>query len=99
MNLNEDPKSNNLAWVGAIGGLILLLSIMLLQVLFYRMQASEVAAKSSNEGAEAMTLLAAEQRARIEDGYRWTNRELKHTGIPIADAMARIVAAQEREGR
>jgi hypothetical protein len=89
----DHPKSDSTAWVGAIGGLILLLAILALQLVFYRMEAAEVAVKQGSAGSEALELMRTDQLSRLAD-TRWLDREAGRAALPIEDAMARIATTQ-----
>ncbi len=96
--IQDDPRSGNTAWVGAISGLILLLTVMFLQVIYFRMEATEVAVKQGSDAAEEIELRRMEQEARLDGGYRWVDRDQGVVAMPIEDAMARIVATQGAGG-
>ncbi len=98
MKYFDHPKSDSTAWVAAIGGLILLLTILVLQVLFYRMEGTEIAGKRGSAGAETMSLMESEQRSRLTE-TRWLDREDGRVTIPIEDAMARIAENQGGGGQ
>lgn len=98
VNSNPDPRSDSTAWVGAISGLILLLSILFLQVVYFRMEATEEIAKQGSAAAERLELMRMEQEARLNGGYRWLDAEQGVVGMPIEDAMARVAAIQGRSG-
>ena len=86
----DDPKSSSTAWVAAIGGLILLVLIMGLQLVFRQMEDTEIEAKQSSADAEALAALEATQEAEISD-FAWVDRAQGVVRMPIATAMEEIV--------
>ncbi len=93
----DDPKSSSTAWVGAIGGLILLLLILGLQLVFQRWEGEEEASKRGRAGGERLAALEAAQRAQLE-GYGEIDAERGVLRMPIEAAMARV-AAQASQGQ
>lgn len=95
---HDDPRSASTAWVGAIGGLILVLLILGLQLVFHRWVDAEAESKRSRAGEERLAALAAAQAAQLAD-YAVVDAEQGVLRMPIAAAMARIVAIHggERE--
>jgi hypothetical protein len=94
----DDPKSSSTAWVTAIGGLILLLLILGLQLIFRQMLDTETAAKNSSAGAERLAALRGAQAAALSD-YVWIDKAQGTLRMPIEDAMARVVTLHARDGR
>ena len=93
MNRHDDPQSNSTAWVGAIGGLILLLLILGLQLMFDRWQGAEVTDKRGRAGSERLAALRAAQAGQLAD-FAWIDAEQGLLRMPIDAAMARIAARE-----
>ena len=92
-----DPAPGPLAIVGTIGALIVLISVMLLQVLFYRTSDNEAVRKAGGR-SEEVRRLQDEQRARLES-YHWVDRERGVVAIPIDRAMELLLSEQGGGGR
>jgi len=92
----DDPKSTSTAWAGVISFLVVILMVMFLRIVFYRMEATELAAKRGTAGIEAMAELRQVQENRL-GSYRWVNKSDGALAMPIEDAMARVVATQDAD--
>jgi len=90
---HDDPQSNSTVWVGTIGGLILVLLILGLQLGFHRWSGAEAASKRGRAGGERLAALQAAQAAQLAD-YAWIDAEQGVLRMPIDAAMARIVAGR-----
>ncbi|MBM4117938.1 hypothetical protein FJ251_09385 [bacterium] len=88
---HDDPRSASTAWVGIIGGLLLVLIILGLTLVFYRWEDAERAAKGPRAGSERLAALEAAQAAQLAD-YAWVDAEKGILRMPIEAAMARVAA-------
>lgn len=87
---HDDPRSASTAWVGVIGGLLLLVLILGLTLVFYRWEGAELAAKGPRAGRERLAALEAAQAAQLAD-YAWVDAGQGILKMPIEAAMARVV--------
>ena len=81
--------------ISAVFVIIVLLSVLLLEALFYRMEQDEVARKLASGANDALVIEQDLQRADM-NGYRWLDQEKDVVQIPIGRAMELI--AQEGLG-
>lgn len=88
---HDDPRSSSTVWVGAIGGLLLVVLILGLTLVFYRWEGAEQAVKGPRAGGERLAALEAAQAAQLAD-YAWVDAERGILRMPIDAAMARVVA-------
>lgn len=83
---HDDPNARSVAFVGAIGTVLLIMVVLLLQAFFYRAQQSENERKALVTSPAELHKLQAAQREQLA-GYRWIDREKGVVAIPIEDAM------------
>ena len=81
--------------ISAVFVIIVLVSVLLLEALFYRMEQDEVARKLASGANDALVVEQDLQRADM-NGYRWLDQEKDVMQIPIGLAMELI--AQEGLG-
>lgn len=96
MKFFDDPNSSSTAWAGIFSLLVVILMVLVLRIVFYKMEATELELKKGTAGIEAM----AEQRFIQENrlsGVRWADKAAGVATMPIEDAMARIVATQDAD--
>lgn len=75
-----------IAVIGVVGTIVTFVTVLCLQVLYYRAEDSKVASRAAAAGTPEMRVMLAEQRASLE-GYEWADREAGTVRIPIEDAM------------
>lgn len=83
---HDDPDARSVAFVGAIGTVLLVLVVVLLQAVFYRAQQAENERKAAVTSPAELRALQAAQREQLAGG-RWVDRERRVVAIPIEDAM------------
>ena len=79
--------------ISAVFVILVLLSVLLLEALFYRMEQDELARKLAFGANDAPVIEQDQQRADM-NGYRWLDQEKEIVQIPIDRAMELIA----REG-
>ncbi len=91
----DDPNSSSTWMVGIISALVLLVSILLLQILYYGVLQDEMASKQNN--FTETRALRDSQVQQIEGSVRWIDEESGVVGMPIEMAMERVVASQHED--
>ncbi len=86
-------RSGSIIWSGIFVGLILLLLFLFLQGAHYRSEAAAQAVGQEIAANTAMEQMKTEQLSRLANSG-WLDQEAGTVGIPIEDAMARIVQTQ-----
>ena len=94
MTRYDDPDVPLSAVIGLIGAMLLVVIIVVLQAVFFDMEAAELERKVYSQRDEALARLEAEQRETLAS-YRWIDQEGGVVGIPIERAME-LVAAESR---
>ncbi len=92
----SDPNSTSTAYVGTVGIVILVLSIVGLQAAFRAYQNGETESKVVTRSSRDLEDGRAAQGAQLE-GYRWVDAEKAVVGIPIDRAMD--IVAEEHATR
>ena len=87
----EDPNVPMSVLIGIVGAVLLFVIIVVLQVVFYRMEATELETKVYSQPSEARAKLDAEQLEQL-NSYGWVNQAESTTHIPIDRAMELVVA-------
>lgn len=93
MKLYDDPNSGSTWMVGFISLLLLIVTILFLQVVYYGVLKDEVTAKRPSSYAVDADRDA--QTAQIEQGVRWVDKERGIVGMPIEMAMDQVVASRQ----
>jgi hypothetical protein len=86
----DDPKATTVLFVGIVSVAAVFLIVVMLQVVFYRMQEREVARKSLDHAPEELAQLRASQQAELHS-YGWIDEAGGVAQIPIERAMALTV--------
>jgi hypothetical protein len=81
-----DPNAKAVAFVGIVGAVSVFLVVILLQIVFYRMQENETARKVLSAGPQELAQLEAQQGAELT-GYAWVDEANGVARIPIERAM------------
>jgi len=89
----DDPKVTTSVIAGIIGAVVLFVVIVLLQALFYRMQAAERVRKVESQPNQELELVDAEQ-LQLLNSYGWVDQSNGVVRIPIDEAMRLVVAEQ-----
>jgi len=92
----DDPDVTASAVVGIIGVVVLFVSIVLLQALFFHMQEGEMERKVYSQSNEELRSLDAQQIETL-NSYGWIDQTGGVAHIPIANAMELV--ALENAGR
>lgn len=91
----DDLDTKNLVVVGICGAVGTLLSVVALQVLYYKYESSEYTRKVLSVSKIASDSVLAEQRGKLSS-YAWVDREQNIVTIPIDQAMSDVVAREKR---
>ncbi len=83
---HDDPNARSVAFAGAIGTVLLVMVVVLLQAFFYRAEQSENERKALVTSPAELRKLQAAQQEQLA-AYRWVDREKGIVAIPIGDAM------------
>ena len=86
-----DPNTPATLVVGAVGAILLVICVVLLQAYFYRSEADEVRRKVVAVAPEELAQARAEQLG-VLNSYRWIDEKAGVVGIPIDRAMELVVA-------
>ena len=82
----DDPNVPLSAVLGIIGAILLFVIIVLLQALFYTMEAAELERKVVSQPDQELARLRASQQERL-GSYGWIDRSSGVVHIPIERAM------------
>jgi heme exporter protein D len=92
---DSDPKSVPTLLVGAVGMILLMVIVLLVEVLYHRTTEAEIYRKVISEQPLELRQVQAEQREQL-NSYRWVSQSEGIAAIPIDRAMDLIVdEAQE----
>jgi hypothetical protein len=91
MATRDDVNTPVIAVVGLISALVFFASILLLQVMFYRIEARQRYEKDISQPPAELTALVQRQQARLAE-YRWVDEKKRIAAIPIERAMELVVA-------
>ena len=86
MSEQEDPRALSVLFVGLFGAVAVFLVVVLLQIVFYRMQEMETAKKVLSMAPEELATLRAKQQAQL-NGYGWVDEGAGVARIPVERAM------------
>jgi hypothetical protein len=92
MSSQSDPDVPRIVYIGVLGVILTFVIIVALQVIFYRMEQTEIARKVARHGPEEVFRLQATQLEQLNN-YRWVDRKTNTVAIPIERAME--IVAQE----
>jgi len=91
----SDPQSTPTLLVGAVGMILLMVIVLLVEVLYHRTTQAEVYRKVISEQPLELRQVQAEQLEQL-NGYRWVSEPEGVTAIPIDRAIDLIV--EEAQG-
>jgi hypothetical protein len=94
---DSDPKSTPTLLVGAVGMILLMVIVLLVEVLFYRTSEAEIYRKVISEQPLELRQIQAEQREQL-NGYRWVSEPNGVAAIPI-DRAIDLVVEEAQAGR
>ena len=89
----DDPNVTVGAVVGIVGVILVFVSIVLLQALFFNMKEGEMERKVYRQTNEELRSLDAKQMETL-NSYGWIDQVGGGAHIPIANAMELVVAEQ-----
>jgi hypothetical protein len=93
----SDPKSTPTLLVGAVGMILLMVIVLLVEVLFHRTTQAEIYRKVISEQPLELRQVQAEQLDQLND-YRWVSQPDGVAAIPIDRAMD-LVVEEAQAGR
>jgi len=85
-----DVNASRIAILGFLGIIVILTIILLLEVVFYQVQAREHWIKDVNQPSVELSNLLHDQQVRLET-YRWIDQKKKIVAIPIDRAINLVV--------
>jgi hypothetical protein len=97
---NPDPESRSTFYVMTLGIIIVVLTVILLEILFYRSTESEFTRKDLAAGFPELEELR-ESEERLVREYRWIDRKAGVVAVPVSRAielLAEEAAAAEPTG-
>lgn len=90
----SDPKAYTLTVVGAISTILVIVSVVGLEALYYNVADAEYDRKVYRQESESLTALRAQQLENLA-GYRWADDQRRSVRLPVSRAMELLV----NEGR
>jgi hypothetical protein len=101
----DDVNTPVIALVGFISALLFFAIIILLEVMFYHIEAQQRYEKDINQPPQELTALVQREQATLAE-YRWVDEKKGVVAIPIDRAMELVVAdlssrakpAEKKEG-
>jgi hypothetical protein len=93
----SDPKSTPTLLVGAVGMILLMVIVLLVEVLYHRTTQAEVYRKVISEQPLELRQLQAEQLEQL-NGYRWVSEPEGVAAIPI-DRAVELIVEEAQAGR
>jgi hypothetical protein len=94
----EDVKTTTVALAGVIGAIATFALILLLMVIYYRVNNQQTLMKQTNEPPAEWTNLKTAQEGKLES-YRWVDPKRQIVAIPIGLAEQLVVAEVAASGR
>lgn len=94
---DSDPKSTPTLLVGAVGMILLMVTVLLVEVLFQRTSQAEIYRKVISEQPLELRQVQAEQLEQL-NGYRWVSQPQGVAAIPIERAID-LVVEEAQAGR
>ena len=87
----DDPRTRSTVVVGALGAILVAITILLLQALHSNTAHTEEYRKEIATPYVELESVEAEQRGKLE-GYRWVDQSEGIVAIPIEQAMKQVAA-------
>jgi hypothetical protein len=94
----EDVKTTTVALAGVIGAIATFALILLLMVIYYRVNNQQTLIKQTDEPPAEWTSLKTTQEGKLES-YRWVDQKRQIVAIPIGLAEQLVVAEVAASGR
>ena len=95
---DSDPKSTPTLLVGAVGMILLMVIVLLVEVLYQRTTQAEIYRKVISEQPLELRQVQAEQLDQLND-YRWVSEPEGVAAIPIDRAIDLIVEEAQTGGK
>jgi len=93
-----DPNTPVTLVVGAVGAILLVICVVLLQAYFHASEKQEALRKVVAIVPEELAQARAEQLG-VLNSYRWIDEKAGVVGIPVERAMALVVAERSAQAR
>ncbi len=90
MATQDDLNTSAIALVGFVGAVLVFAVIVVLMIIFHRVEARQRSEKEVEPAYGRVTQLAADQQGRLAD-YGWIDREKRIARVPIQRAMELVV--------
>ncbi|MBA2115531.1 hypothetical protein [Bremerella alba] len=87
----DDMNTPMIALVGFVSAVVTFISIIGLQAAYLQFEKQQYEDKVVNVKLEVEDSILSAQKAKLNDGYSWVNKETKTIGMPIEQAM-KVVA-------
>lgn len=87
----DDMNTPVIALVGFVSAAITFICIIGLQAAYLQFEKQQYEEKVVNVKLEVEDSIVSAQKAKLNDGYSWVNKETKTIGMPIEQAM-KVVA-------
>ncbi len=91
----DDLDTQTVTVIGVCGAVGTFVIIVALQVLYYNYEAGEIARKVLAAPQTGTESVLSEQRSRLAS-YGWVDRQQQIVSVPIDEAMAFVVAREQR---
>ncbi len=96
MATQDDLNTPVIAVVGLLGAIIVFVIIVLLMVVFHRVESQHRDARQVNQSYAQVSRLVADQQGRLA-GYGWIDQKKGIARIKVTDAMDLVVAELSRD--
>jgi sensor domain CHASE-containing protein len=87
--ISPDPSSSRTVLVGFVGTVILFVTVLVVEALYFTVQRAEIQEKIVNQVPEELTALRAKQVENLNT-YRWIEKASGTLAIPIDRAMEMV---------
>jgi len=96
MSSQSDPDAPRLWYIGVVGVVLVFVTIVGLQAIFYSVEQKEKDRKAAQHGPGQVNRLRATQLEQLHD-YRWIDRNNNIVAIPIERAMELVIAESNEQ--
>lgn len=91
----DDMNTPVIALVGFVSAAVTFICIIALQAAYLQFEKQQYEQKVVNVKLEVEDSIVSAQKAKLNDGYSWVNKETKTIGMPIEQAMKVIADKYE----
>ncbi|QDU76726.1 hypothetical protein Pan97_37810 [Bremerella volcania] len=91
----DDMNTPVIALVGFVSAVVTFICIIGLQAAYLQFEKQQYEEKVVNVKLEVEDSIVSAQKAKLNDGYSWVNKETKTIGMPIEQAMKVIADKYE----